>query len=128
MFFCSTSAFAQSVVISGKADNARAVLVLVTKKGVPLNSMVGSDIVWIDQQEVDKEGNFEIKLPILSEDSYEIYTNAPIEKDDSGIRYASSNGTGNGKYPEHPSTLAEIYKELDVVNEILHDFDSPVIL
>ena len=119
MFFCSTSAFAQSVVISGKADNARAVIVLVTKKGVPLNSMVGSDIVWIDQQEVDKEGNFEIKLPILSEDSYEIYTNAPIEKDDSGIRYASSNGTGNGKYPEHPSTLAEIYKELDVVNEII---------
>lgn len=112
--FSVVSASAQSVLISGTTDSdAKAVTILVTEKGKTIDTVTGSDIIWIDQQEVEKDGSFTINLPIFSDDEHELFTNATQKEIKERKIYVSENGTGDGSSADAPTTLSAAYAQLD---------------
>jgi len=111
---------AQSVILSGTTDkDAKAVTILVVKKGATIENMKGSDIMWIDQQEVGAGGSFSIKLPIYSEEDYDILSNASIMNIDEAKIYVSAAGTGDGTSASNPTTFAGAYEKIDEILEIV---------
>lgn len=116
----SASVFAQSAVMTGKTDvGAKGVTVLVVKKGATIQTMTGDDIVWIDQQNVQADGSFSIKLPIYSDTEYDVFSNATSKNVEEARIYVSQTGTGNGLSADSPTTLAEAYSQIDDDLEIV---------
>ena len=112
--FSAVSASAQSVIISGKTDSGvRAVTLMVAQKGATLETISGSDIIWMDQQEVGKDGSFTINLPMFSDDEHELFTNATQKEIKERKIYVSENGTGDGSSADAPTTLSAAYAQLD---------------
>ena len=119
--FSAVSASAQSVLISGTTDSdAKAVTILVTEKGKTLDTVTGSDIIWIDQETVNADGSFTLRLPVFSDAEHELFTNAT--KTEEVKVYVSENGTGDGMSINSPTTLSEAYKMIgDVYNIVITD-------
>lgn len=118
--FCVIPASAKSVIFTGTTDQkAKAVTILVTKKGTTIQNISGGDIVWIDQQEVCADGSFSIKLPIYSEEDYDIFSNASTKEIDEAKIYVSAAGTGDGTSVSTPTNFAGAYEMIDEILEIV---------
>ncbi len=112
--FSTVTVSAQSVIITGKTDSdVRAVTLLVTEKGKTIDDISGSDIIWIDQQEVGEDGSFTIDLPMFSADEHELFTNASQTEINEKKIYVSENGSGDGSNESSPTTLSLAYEQLD---------------
>ncbi len=131
VFLCAYAASAQSVIVSGKTDsNAKGVTILVTKKGTNIQNMSGNDIVWIDQQDIEEDGSFRLKLPVYSEEEHDLFSNSSSKSIEEIKVYVSAAGTGDGTSVDAPTTLSQAYGKIEdslkiIITEDITYEDAP---
>lgn len=118
----SNSAMAAGIQIGGYLDRTDTdVLLIGLRKGADKDLFSGTDVSFIQQQHVDKNGYFTMELPLDGSD-YDYYSNAKfrtLPDTREGSIYVSSTGSDNndGKTPEAPlQSFAEAYKQAALLN------------
>lgn len=126
MFF-TQAVSAATLTMTGTADrDALGVTVLVMKKGEKVADANEYNVVYVDQTDIDADGNFSITLPLLDTEDYDFHSNMEYDLfEDSGdmldVIYVSSNGSdyGNGS-SEHPfATLSKAYTRVKESGKII---------
>ena len=125
--FFTQAVSAATLTMTGTADReASGVTVLVMKKGTEVADANEYNVVYVDQTNIDSDGNFSITLPLLDTDEYDFHSNMEYDLfEDSGdmldVAYVSSNGSdyGNGSI-EHPfATLSKAYTRVKESGKII---------
>lgn len=122
----SSSAFAQTqfVNITGYADpDDIGITALMLDKGTKLDEITNDDILWVNQADINEYGVFSIRVPVLTEGTYDFYSNADsYEVSQPVTLYVSSEGNdeNDGKTQEAPlKTLKAAYGKYPQVGEII---------
>lgn len=126
--FAQTVSADELIKMVGKTDaDALGVTIMATEKNADLDTLLGEDIYWIDQQDIGKDGSFSISIPVFLTDNYELHSNAlsyslydPQNKN--LTLYISSNGSdlNSGESTDKPyATLAAASAKLDYAKEIV---------
>lgn len=113
---------AAKIIMNGTTENALGVTVLIADKTADVNNLKSNEIFWIDQQNVDSNGNFSIILPAYDSSVYNMYTNAQNKvygEAKSKTVYVSSNGTGTGESADAPTTMDKAVSNIEMIKEII---------
>lgn len=93
---------AASLIIKGTAESeAKGITVLVLDKGADVSDHDKTDVVYINQSEINSDGTFTLTLPYLNTEGYDFYSNMKINitEDTSGlldVAYVSASGSDSG--------------------------------
>ena len=84
--FFTQAVSAATLTMTGTADReASGVTVLVMKKGTEVADASENNVVYVDQTDIDADGNFSITLPLLDTEDYDFHSNMEYDLfEDSG--------------------------------------------
>ena len=91
------SGLAASIMMHGYTESgAKGATVLITKKDADIANLKQDDVIWIDQAIVKSDGSFSMKLPLFTDNEWDIRTNAVshfFDTAESQTLYVSSSGS-----------------------------------
>ena len=122
----SVSAANMYLTMNGTTDpDAVGVTLLVLNKGVALDNVTPADIKYLNQGDVNADGSFSLRLPFLSQEEYDFYSNSDYNlanpENPTKTVYVSDAGLAEntGESASSPITLAKAYQNIDDTKEII---------
>ncbi len=104
--------------LSGNTDReAKGATVMMVKKGADRGALNPSDVLYIDQSDIQDDGSFEMVLPFLGNVAYDMYSNMDdfdIDSHELKKIYISENGNDENDGSENApyKTFAKAYSDL----------------